>query len=52
MAISNCLSSPSLRQAQTIASVKCLRQFASLVSRGFSVWCVLAKIRANPLNYS
>ncbi len=48
MATSNCLLSPSIRQAQTFASENFLRQFASLVSCGFSVWCVLAKLSAKP----
>ena len=60
MAISNCLFSPTLRQAQGSASENllthslhfvlvsrgfCLRQFAALVS----VWCILAKLSAIPI---
>ena len=43
MAISNCLFSPTLLQAQGGASEN---------PRGFSVWYVLAKLSTNPRNYS
>ncbi len=42
MAIRNCLFSSTLRQAQAIASEN---------PRGFSGWCVLAKLSAKPRNY-
>ncbi len=46
MAINNCLFSPTSENLLTHSS-----HFV-LVSRGFSVWCVLAKLTAKPRNYS
>ena len=36
----------------TMAISNCLFTPTSENPRGFSVWCVLAKVRANPRNYS
>jgi hypothetical protein len=38
--------------ATTMAISNCLFSSTSENPRGFSVWCVLAKLSANPRNYS
>ena len=39
-------------QLPTMAIIHCLFSLTSENSRGFSVWCVLAKLSAEPRNYS
>jgi len=39
-------------ESTTMAISNCLFSPASENPRGFSAWCVLAKLNANPRNYS